>query len=132
MSEQANKRSVAQSGVSLLKKLVLDNYQEPARERRGNERQSVMGEVHVTVLDESGRPSTNTRAFVRNSTRRGCGLWARVAMPVGRTVMLQGLAAEGSGTVQRMATVCHCRGASGTGYAIGVRFAADAGDVNAA
>lgn len=123
--------SVAKAGVNLLKKLVLENYDEPPRERREQERQSVVGEVGVTLLDASGQPETQTRAFVRDSSRAGCSLWSRFAMPVGRTVMIQGEALGGEGKVQRMATVRHCRGAGGTGFAVGVKFAS-ASDVKAA
>lgn len=114
--------SVAKAGVNLLKRLVLDNYDEPMSNRRGQERQSVVGEVEVTLIGASGQPEVTTRAFVRDTTRSGCGLWSRIAMPVGRTVMIQGEGVGSEGKVQRMAAVCHCRGASGTGFAVGVRF----------
>jgi hypothetical protein len=132
MSQPQNKRSVTKSGVNLLKKLVLDNYQEPAQEQREFDRQSVVGEITVTLLDEAGQPSTQTKAFVRDTSKHGCGLWSRVAMPTGRTVMLQGQGVDGAGSVQRMATVCHCRGSAGTGFAVGVKFAAGSGDAKAA
>ncbi len=132
MSQPAKRNSVTQASVNLLKKFVLENYQEPAREQRNADRQSVVGEVKVTLLDEAGQPMTETRAFVRNTSRSGCGLWSRISMPVGRTVMIEGQSGTGKGTAQRMASVCHCRGAAGTGFAIGVRFAADSEDANKA
>ncbi len=117
--------SIAKAGVNFLKKLVLENYDEPMSNRREQERQSVVGEVEFTLLDASGQPEATGRAFVRNTSRMGCGLWSRVAMPIGTTVMVRGEGVGAEGKIQRLATVCHCRGASGTGFAIGVRFASE-------
>lgn len=118
---------VAKAGLNLLKKLVYENYETPMAEKRSAERQDVVGEVNITLLDASGSPAGVTRAFVRNSSRGGCGLWSRMPMPVGTTVMIAGAAAGDDGaSAQRMAKVRHCRGASSTGYAIGVKFEAEA------
>jgi hypothetical protein len=132
MSQPVKRNSVAKAGVNLLKKIVLENYQESERELRASGRQSVVGEVKVTILDASGQPMGETLAFVRNTSRTGCGLWSRVAIPTGRTVMIEGQSRTGKGTAQRMASVRHCRGAAGTGFAIGVRFAANSGETSEA
>ena len=94
--------------------------------------QGVVGEVNVTMLDETGQPTGATRAFVRNLSKTGCGLWSRVAIPVGGTIMIEGQSSSGKGSAHRMASVCHCRGAEGTGFAIGVRFATESDTANRA
>jgi hypothetical protein len=130
--KKSSTSGVAKAGMNLFKKLVYENYETPNGDKRESERQQVVGEVSVTLLDQSGTPAATTRAFVRNTSKGGCGIWSRIAMPVGGTLMISGLGAPGEGAgasagqqVQRMAKVKHCRGAAGTGFAVGVKFEAD-------
>jgi len=125
MSRQAKKNlapSVAKAGMNLLKKFVYENYEAPTGDKRDTDRQQVVGEVNVTLLDASGQPAEQCKAFVRDTSRAGCGLWSRVALPVGQSVMVSGAGGATQGMVQRMGKIRHCRGATGTGFAVGVLF----------
>ncbi len=125
MSQASSKRSsgsVAKAGVDLFKKLVYDNYESAPKERREDERDATMGEVLVKLVGAPGQPELELRAFVRDTSRAGCGLWCRQALPIGATVMLSGLAGQTRDMPQRIARVRHCRGAAGTGFAIGIQF----------
>ena len=117
--------SVAKAGVNLLKKLVYDNYEAPATERRAIDRDEAVGEVLVKIVAGSGQPEVEFRAFVRDTSRGGCGLWCRQAIPIGATVMVSGAAGKTKDMPQRIARVRPCRGASATGFAVGVQFNAD-------
>jgi hypothetical protein len=118
--------SIAQAGARIFKKLVLENYEDPGDERRGAERQQVIGEVTVSVTGQSGATLGDTQAFVRDSSRTGCGLWSRINMPAGSTVMITAMSPEGKPIAQRLGRVRHCRGAEGTGFAVGVMFDSEA------
>ena len=119
--------SVAKAGINLLKKFVYDNYEAPPSDKRDSERESVVGEVNVTIMGESGQPNEQTRAFVRDTSRSGCGLWSRVAMAAGRAVMVSGVAG-GKTMSERIGKVRHCRGSAGTGFVIGIRFNSPEGE----
>ena len=93
--------SVAKAGVNLFKKLVYDNYDEPTTDRRGAEREDSVGEVLVKVVANAGQPELETRAFVRNTSRSGCGLWCRQPIAVGATLMISGLAGQTKDMPQR-------------------------------
>ena len=126
MSSRAQERksvgTFASAGKRFLKKLVYENYDEPTGDRRSGERQKVVGEAVVSITGPGGATLGETRAFIRDSSRSGCGLWSRVEMPVGSSVMVNVVGGEGRSGVQRLGRVRHCRGASGSGFAIGVQF----------
>jgi hypothetical protein len=114
--------SFANAGVRFLKKLVLENYEDQAQDRRAAERHRVVGEAHVSVTGPKGQALGETRVFIRDSSGTGCGLWSRVEMPVGSVVMVTTAGADGRAGVQRLGRVRHCRGALGSGFAVGVQF----------
>jgi hypothetical protein len=114
--------NVAKAGVNLFKKFVYDNYQEEPREQRQVEREKAIGEVHIRVLDGAAQAGLELRAFVRDASRAGCGLWCRQPLPVGTMIMVSGAAGQTKDLPQRVARVRHCRGTAGTGFAIGVQF----------
>lgn len=114
--------SLANAGVRLIKKLVYENYQDPSEDRRVAERQSVIGEAEVSITGPNGEALGDTRVFIRDSSRSGCGLWSRVEMPVGSTVMIHIASSDGKQKMQCLGRVRHCRGAAATGFAVGVKF----------
>lgn len=126
MSTTPNSRSsassVAKAGVNLLKKFVYDNYQAEPSERRAIEREKAVGEVNIRVLDGGSNAGLEMRAFVRDTSRAGCGLWCRQPLAIGTMIMVSGAAGQTKDLPQRMAKVRHCRGTAGTGFAIGVQF----------
>lgn len=114
--------SVARAGVNLLKRFVYDNYQDQPPEQRRTEREKAVGEVNIRVLDGAAQAGLEFRAFVRDASRAGCGLWCRQPLPVGTMIMVSGAAGQTRDLPQRVARVRHCRGTAGTGFAIGVQF----------
>lgn len=114
--------NVAKAGVNLFKKFVYDNYQTEPTEKRQSEREKSVGEVSVRVLDGAAEAGLEFRAFVRDTSRGGCGLWSRQSLPVGTMVMISGAAGQTRDLPQRVAKVRHCRGTAGTGFAIGVQY----------
>ena len=130
MSQGAKKSqgtSVAKAGLNLLKRFVYDNYEAAPSDKRDTERQAVVGEVTITLIGESGKPAEQTKAFVRDTSRNGCGIWSRVALPIGRMVMVSGAIGAGASSTERLGKICHCRGATGTGFAVGIRFNSNEG-----
>ena len=124
VSAGENKVSLwARAGVNMLKKLVYEMPEtgEKFVERRASDRDQVVGDAAVTQLDATGKAGPETRAFVRDASENGCGLWSRVAIPVGATVMVA-VTTPGQPTRQRVGRVRHCRGQEGTGFAVGVEF----------
>lgn len=131
MSEATRGPGLAKAGVNLFKKLVYENHQTPVDERRSSPRDEVIGEVTVTVLDEAGQEIGQTRAFVRDMSKGGCGIWSRIGLSPGASVMLTAPGPGGKDVVHRMGKVRHCRGSNGTGFAIGIRFDSQAESVAA-
>lgn len=119
--EKKSAGSFASAGKRFLKKLVYENYEE-TQERRRSERQSVVGEAAVTITGPGGEALGDTKVFIRDSSSNGCGLWSRVPMPVGGTVMI-----TVSGGAQRLGRVRHCRGSTGSGFVVGVQFDSESG-----
>ncbi|MFN7022477.1 MAG: PilZ domain-containing protein [Phycisphaerales bacterium] len=124
--EKKSTGSFASAGKRFLKKLVYENYEE-IQERRRSERQSVVGEAAVTITGPGGEALGETKVFIRDSSGAGCGLWSRVPMPVGSTVMITVSAGEGREGAQRLGRVRHCRGSSGSGFVVGVQFDSESG-----
>ena len=114
------KSSLLTSGAGFLKKLVYDEV-EDANIHRREPRQQVAGEVVIVELDEQGKRVGSHRVFIRDLSKSGCGLWSRVRLPSNATIAVLFQDASGQ-PVQRMGTVCHCRGQENTGFAVGVRF----------
>ena len=115
-------RKLAKAGVSFLKRLVFDESTLEADNRRDEARTPVVGEVSVIVLDAAGKSIGQTRVFVRDLSKSGCGLWSRVRFDSGTQLVLHFPAANGQPPLARVATVCHSRGQEGAGYAVGCRF----------
>ena len=113
---------LAKAGVSFLKRLVFDESTLEADNRRDEARTPVVGEVSVIVLDAAGKSIGQTRVFVRDLSKSGCGLWSRVRFDSGTQLVLHFPAANGQPPLARVATVCHSRGQEGAGYAVGCRF----------
>lgn len=113
---------LAKAGMNILKRLVFDESTLPPENRRTDEREQVAGEVEVIILDPTGETVGTTRVFIRDVSKGGCGLWSRVAMPPGCSVMIKFPPQGKNPPVQRFARVQHCRGQAGTGFAIGIRY----------
>jgi hypothetical protein len=116
---------LAKAGVSFLKRLVFDEATLEADNRREENRTPVVGEVNVVVLDAVGTVVGQTRVFVRDLSKSGCGLWSRVRFESGTQIILHFPAANGQPPLARNATVCHSRGQDGAGYAVGCRFSGE-------
>ncbi len=117
---------LAKAGVSFLKRLVFDETTLEADNRREEDRTPVVGEVTVIVLDAAGQSVGQTRVFVRDLSKSGCGLWSRVRFDSGTQLVLHFPASNGQPPLARVATVCHSRGQEGAGYAVGCRFTGEA------
>lgn len=117
---------LAKAGVSFLKRLVFDEATLEADNRREEDRTPVVGEVNVIVLDAAGQSVGQTRVFVRDLSKSGCGLWSRVRFESGTQLVLHFPASNGQPPLARVATVCHSRGQEGAGYAVGCRFSGEA------
>ena len=113
---------LAKAGVSFLKRLVFDESTLEADNRRDENRTPVVGEVNVVVLDALGQTVGQTRVFVRDLSKNGCGLWSRVRFDSGTKLVLHFPAANGQPPLARTAIVCHSRGQDGAGFAVGCRF----------
>lgn len=116
-------RSILNSGAGFLKNLVYEDAPTPRDHRREN-RQPVAGEVIVIEVDGEGKRSDSHRVFIRDLSIGGCGLWSRVRLEAGATVMVVFQGPDGQ-AVHRMSTVQHCRGHDRTGFAVGIRFIAE-------
>lgn len=121
-NDKKNTPGFANAGVRLFKKLVYENYQDQPQDRRSFERQGIIGEATVSVTDPAGKHLGDTRVFLRDSSNRGCGMWSRIQIPVGCTVMITVIAPGGATGAQRLGRVRHCRGSVGSGFAVGVEF----------
>lgn len=119
---RASASNVAKAGVNLFKKFVYDNYQDAPSEKRQVDRDKAVGEVNIRVLDGAAQAGLEFRAFVRDASRAGCGLWSRQPLAIGTMIMVSGAAGQTKDLPQRVARVRHCRGTAGTGFAIGVQF----------
>src|SRR5205085_2664182 len=86
---------MAKAGVSFLKRLVFDEATLEADNRRDEDRTPVVGEVNVIVLDAEGQAVGQTRVFVRDLSKSGCGLWSRVRFASGTKLVLHFPAANG-------------------------------------
>lgn len=113
---------LTKAGVSFLKRLVFDESTLEADNRREEDRTPVVGEVNVIVMDAAGQSIGQTRVFVRDLSKSGCGLWSRVRFDSGTQLVLHFPAANGQPPLARVVTVCHSRGQEGAGYAVGCRF----------
>lgn len=113
---------ITKAGVSFLKRLVFDETTLEADNRRDEDRTPVVGEVVVLVLGPDGQAVGQTRVFVRDLSKSGCGLWSRVRFESGAQIILQFPPSNGQPPIARPATVCHSRGQDGAGYAVGCRF----------
>jgi hypothetical protein len=118
----ASSGKIAKAAGSFLKRLVFEESTLEADNRRTEERTPVVGEVNIVVLDASGNAVGQTRVFVRDLSKSGCGLWSRVRLQAGAIVVIQFPALDGQPPLARQATVCHCRGQDGAGFAVGCRF----------
>lgn len=121
-----SKPNLTKAGVSFLKRLVFEEGSLEADNRRDEDRTPVVGEVTVVVLDVEGKPAGQTRVFVRDLSKNGCGLWSRCRFADGTRVVLHFPACNGQPPLARAAIIRHCRGQDGAGFAIGCRFLADA------
>jgi hypothetical protein len=117
---KAKSGSLLSSGKGLLKKLVYDEVPDAQIHRR-EPRQPVAGEVIVVELDAQGKRVASHRVFIRDLSKSGCGLWSRARIAGDTTIAVLFQDAAGQ-AVQRIGTVCHCRGQENTGFAVGVRF----------
>lgn len=113
---------LAKAGMNILKRLVFDESTLAPENRRTNDREQVAGEVELLILDTSGDTIGSARVFIRDVSRGGCGLWSRVAIPQGCSIIVKFPPQGKNPPVQRFARVQHCRGQAGTGFAIGVRY----------
>ncbi len=125
MSTQRGSK-ILSSGAGFLKKLVFEDPAPAPGEHRRELRQPVAGEVIVVELDADGTRRTSHRVFIRNLSRSGCGLWCRARLTSGSMIDIVFRGANDE-PVTRRATVAHCRGQDHTGFAVGVRFAAEPG-----
>ncbi|MBY0313104.1 MAG: PilZ domain-containing protein [Phycisphaerales bacterium] len=116
------KDNIARSGLNLLKRLVFEESSLEPDNRRGEERQPVVGEVVVVVLSKTGEPLGKTKVFVRDLSKSGCGLWSRTRFDEGAIVVLQFAATAEKPPSNRKAIIAHCRGHEGSGFAVGCRF----------
>jgi hypothetical protein len=122
----SNSSHIAKAGIGILKRLVFDEQTLEADNRRREDRAPVAGEVDVAVMSAQGETLFNTRVFIRDISKKGCGLWSRAAMPAGAQVLITFARVGPNPATQRMGNVCHCRGQAGSGFAIGIRFVGDA------
>jgi hypothetical protein len=113
---------ITKAASSFLKRLVFEEGTLEADNRRGEERTPVVGEVNVIVLDPNGAAVGQTRVFVRDLSKNGCGLWSRVRFTDGGKIVIHFPATNGQPPLARTAMVCHCRGQEGAGFAVGCRF----------
>ncbi|HVU64825.1 MAG TPA: PilZ domain-containing protein [Phycisphaerales bacterium] len=113
---------LAKAGMSFLKRLVFEEATLEADNRREDARTPVVGEVQIHVLDASGQTTLQTRVFVRDLSKGGCGLWSRVRVESGSQIVIQFPPTNGAPPLARKALVCHCRGQDGAGFALGCRF----------
>lgn len=116
------KSNIAKAGVSFLKKLVMDESTLEADNRRTEPRTQVVGEVDVIVVDEMGKTLSQARVFVRDLSKRGCGLWSRIEIPAGSNLIVSFAGGPNTPPMRRLAVVRHCRGGARTGFAVGVAF----------
>lgn len=122
----ASSGKLAKAGMSFLKRLVFEETTLEADNRREDTRTPVVGEVQILVMDQAGQTKLQTRVFVRDLSKGGCGLWSRVRVEAGSEIVIQFPPTNGAPPLARKALVCHCRGQDGAGFALGCRFA-DAG-----
>lgn len=113
---------ITKAASSFLKRLVFEETTLEADNRRGEERTPVVGEVNVIVLNAAGEAVGQTRVFVRDLSKNGCGLWSRVKIDGGAKIVIHFPATNGQPPLARTALVCHCRGQEGAGFAVGCRF----------
>lgn len=113
---------LTRSGLGLLRRLVFDESTIEPDNRREEERTPVAGEVVVTVLNPAGESIGQTRVFIRDLSKSGCGLWARTRLEAGTIIIVNFPATNGQPPMNRKAMVAHCRGQAGSGYAVGCRF----------
>ena len=119
----SNERSnIKKAGMSFLKRLVFEETTLEADNRRNEDRTPVVGEVTVIVLGPDGQAVGQTRVFVRDLSKNGCGLWSRVRFTAQTRIVIQFPATNGQPPLARGALVCHCRGQEGAGFAVGCRF----------
>ena len=117
---------LTKTGFGFLKRLVFEEASLDADNRRREDRTPVVGEVNVVALDAAGNALGRTRVFVRDLSRKGCGLWSRARLEPGTRIVLHFPPTNGQPPLARAALVCHCRGQDGAGFAVGVRFEAEA------
>ena len=67
---------IESDGDSLLVRSLATVVRE-VQESFAPDRTPVVGEVSVVVLDAAGQAVGQTRVFVRDLSRSGCGLWSR-------------------------------------------------------
>lgn len=113
---------IAKSGLGLLRRLVFDETTLAPDNRRGDERTPVAGEVTVVVLGPTGETIGQTRVFIRDISKSGCGLWSRARLESGVFIVIQFPAIGAQPPMNRKAIVAHCRGQNGSGFAVGCRF----------
>lgn len=113
---------IAKTGLGLLRRLMFDESTIEPDNRRGEDRTPVAGEVVVTVLNPTGEAIGQTRVFIRDLSKSGCGLWSRTKLEPGVMVIVAFGACNGQPPMNRKAMVAHCRGQEGSGYAVGCRF----------
>ena len=114
-------KSITRMGAKFLNALLYEQEAAPADKRATDPRSAVAGEV-VLVKIQEGKPETEKhRMFIRDLSKGGCGLWSRTRLEPGSSVLVYFQSPEGE-TVERTATIRHCRGQEGSGFAVGVEF----------
>lgn len=119
------KSNIAKAGLNILKRLVFDENTISPDNRRTEERTNVVGEVTIIPLDAEGNPKGQAKVFIRDISKKGCGLWSRIGFDSGTRLVIRFPGMNGAPPMQRIAMVCHSRGTSTTGFAIGCRFVND-------
>ena len=119
-----NPKPAARKGMNLLKSLIFEGEPAARNQRHDDPRQTVAGEVVIVEMAPGGEQSGKHRVFIRDLSKGGCGLWSRVRIEPGTSILVLFQGPDGQ-PVQRVARVRHCRGQEGTGFAVGVQIARD-------
>jgi len=122
-------KTIARFGVKLLNALLYEQEPVPADKRKEDPRNPVAGEVVVVKLVDGKPDAEKHRMFIRDLSTGGCGLWSRTRIEPGTSVLVHFQGPDNE-NVERMATIRHCRGQEGSGFAIGVQFSVEAKSKN--
>ena len=123
--EQAKANAAANAkipaGVWIKRVLGLEET-DASGNRRNNDRVETQAEITLVELGEHGGRGRQVRVFLRDVSRGGCGVWSRERLTPGSMVMVVFPSKTDPSGTHRMARVRHCRGADGTGFAVGMSF----------